>query len=127
MSISYLPNAVYSAPFTTLLLFFPQLVIVAYYNDSDDPSFYYSAEEFQDVYQFPNKPPVVDLFTAGLAIPLGNTGAEPSDKLACDTLTLVPLQVPHVGLQTSTPTGGMIPEITADADKTKMLQKKRSR
>ena len=67
--------------------------------DTDDPDLYPTIDDFQDVYQIPTKPPAVD----------------PS--------TLAPLQVPYayVGLPTSQPTGGVIPETTADVDKTKFI------
>ena len=65
--------------------------------DTDDPNLYPAVDEFQDVYQTPSKPPAVD----------------PS--------TLVPPQVPNFGRPASQPTGGMIPETTADADTTQFI------
>ena len=65
--------------------------------DTDDPDLYPAVDEFQDVYQTPSKPPAVD----------------PS--------TLVSLQVPYVGRPTSQPTGGMIPEATADANTSQII------
>ena len=65
--------------------------------DTDDPDLYPTFNDFQDVYQIPSEPPAVD----------------PS--------TLVPLQVLYVGLPTSQPTGGVIPETMADAVTTKLI------
>ena len=122
MLIPHLLNVLYSTLFKLHSSFFPQLLIMN--NDSNDLDFYHTAEEFQDIYQFPGVPPPVDPFTARVIISLRNTGASSLSKLVPDPSTLMHLQVPYVGLPTSKPTGGLYPRKRLTPTQLNQLQKK---